>query len=111
VRIDLSIRKAQCAIKRRAPFFSRAPFDEETVLNLVAKTGRAVDEAVPIFGVRAEESAHVHEEIFGQLRSPVAHVGSQYDPVSSSPILERTFLCKADTLKKSIRETLGYVKP
>ena len=50
-----------------------APFDKATVLASVAKTGRAVimHEAVKSFGVGAEISSVIHEELFKQLKAPV----------------------------------------
>src|SRR3546814_10249898 len=59
-----------------------APFDAETVLNSVAKTRRAVivHEAVKEFGVGAELSSRIHEELFSDLKAPVARVGSRFAP-------------------------------
>ena len=85
-----------------------APFDEETVLASVAKTGRAVvlHEAVKAFGAGAEISSRIHEELFGQLKAPVQRVGSKYAPVPFSPPLEQAFLYSADELATAIRLTL-----
>ena len=85
-----------------------APFDEETVLTSVAKTGRAVvlHEAVKAFGVGAEISSRIHEELFGQLKAPVRRVGSKYAPVPFSPPLEQAFLYSDDEITQAIRSTL-----
>ena len=85
-----------------------APFDEETVLASVAKTGRAVvlHEAVKAFGVGAEISSRIHEELFGQLKAPVRRVGSKYAPVPFSPPLEQAFLYSDDEITQAIRSTL-----
>ena len=86
-----------------------APFDEEAVLNSVAKTNRAVvvHEAVKAFGAGAEISSRIHEELFGQLKAPVKRVGSKYSPVPFSPPLEQHFLYNEDEIKSAIRSTLG----
>ena len=85
-----------------------APFDQETVLNSVAKTGRAVvvHEAVKSFGVGAEVSSRIHEELFGQLRAPVARVGSKYSPVPFSPPLERAYLYSRAEIRAAIEGTI-----
>lgn len=86
-----------------------APFDTETVLNSVAKTGRAVivHEAVKDFGVGAELSARVHEELFSDLKAPIVRVGSAYAPVPFSPILEKDWMYSPEDIEKAVRKTLG----
>lgn len=86
-----------------------APFDEETVLSSVAKTNRAVvvHEAVKAFGVGAEVSARIHEELFGQLKAPVQRVGSKYAPVPFSPPLEQAFVYSEDEIKAAVRATMN----
>ncbi|WP_312596791.1 pyruvate dehydrogenase complex E1 component subunit beta [Brevundimonas sp.] len=85
-----------------------APFDRPTVLESVARTNRAVvvHEAVQAFGVGAEISSCIHEELFGQLRGPVQRVGSKYAPVPFSPPLEKHFLYNEDEIEAAIRKTL-----
>lgn len=53
-----------------------APWDEDTVLESVNKTGRAVivHEAVGHLGLGAEISSRIHEECMLQLEAPVARV-------------------------------------
>ncbi|KQZ73760.1 pyruvate dehydrogenase [Sphingopyxis sp. Root214] len=86
-----------------------APFDEDTVLNSVAKTGRAVivHEAIKSFGVGAEISSRIHEELFADLKAPVKRVGSKYCPVPFSPPLEQAFLYSQDEVYASIRRMMG----
>lgn len=85
-----------------------APFDEETILNAVAKTNRAVvvHEAVKAFGAGAEISSRIHEELFGQLKAPVKRVASKYAPVPFSPPLEQAFLYSEAEIADAIRSTL-----
>lgn len=86
-----------------------APFDEETVLNSVAKTGRAVivHEAIKSFGVGAEISSRIQEELFSQLKAPVQRVGSKYAPVPFSPPLEQAFLYSEDEVTSAIKRMMG----
>ena len=86
-----------------------APFDEQTVLNSVGKTKRAVivHEAIKSFGVGAEISSRIHEELFSELKAPVQRVGSKYSVVPFSPPLEQAFLYSEDELITAIRRTMG----
>jgi len=86
-----------------------APFDETTVLNSVAKTKRAVvvHEAVKNFGVGAEVSSRIHEELFSDLAAPVGRVGSKFAVVPFSPPLEQAFLYNQDEITASIKATMG----
>jgi len=70
-----------------------APWDRETVLASVAKTGRAmiVHEAVTPFGVGAEISSVLNEELFGKLKAPVKRLGGAFCPVPFSKPLETAF--------------------
>lgn len=85
-----------------------APFDAETVLKSVAKTRGAVivHEAVTPFGVGAELSSRIHEELFSDLRRPVGRVGSSFAPVPFSPVLEKGFLYSRADIEAAIRATL-----
>jgi acetoin:2,6-dichlorophenolindophenol oxidoreductase subunit beta len=85
-----------------------SPLDEETVLKSVAKTRRAVvvHEAVTRFGVGAEISSRIHEELFGDLKHPVQRVGSEFCPVPFSNPLETAFLYSAQKIEAAIRKTL-----
>ena len=67
-----------------------APWDQETVLASVAKTGRllVVHEAVVPFGTGAEIAAVVQEKLFGKLKAPVGRVGAAFNPVPFSKPLE-----------------------
>ncbi|HKR86549.1 MAG TPA: pyruvate dehydrogenase complex E1 component subunit beta [Phenylobacterium sp.] len=71
-----------------------APWDKETVLSSVCKTGRAVivHEAVRQFGVGAEIAATLQEELFGALKAPVRRLGAPYSPVPFAKVLEDAFL-------------------
>src|SRR3984957_14626447 len=82
-----------------------SPWDRETVLSSVGRTKRAVvvHEAVRQFGVGAEISATIHEELFGELAAPVQRVASKNLPVPFSPALERAFLYSRDDIEQAVR--------
>lgn len=85
-----------------------SPWDRDGVLASVAKTSRAVvsHEAVRAFGVGAEISSVIHEELFGQLRRPVQRVGAPSCAVPYSRPLEIAFIPGAAQLEAAIRKTL-----
>ena len=87
-----------------------APYDEAAVLASVAKTKRAVvvHEAVRNFGVGAEISAMIHENLFSVLHAPVERIGSAYSPVPFSPVLEKAFLFKQEQIEAAIRKTMNH---
>lgn len=70
-----------------------SPWDRETVLASVRKTGRCLvtHEAVTQFGVGAEVAAVLSEELFGTLKRPVARLGAPYAPVPFSKPLEAAY--------------------
>ena len=72
---------------------SISPWDRETVLKSVAKTGRClvVHEAVTPFGVGAEIAAVLQKELFGKLKAPVERLGAPFAPVPFSKPLETAF--------------------
>lgn len=70
-----------------------SPWDRETVLASVRKTGRCLvtHEAVTQFGVGAEIAAVLSEELFGTLKRPIARLGAPYAPVPFSKPLEAAY--------------------
>jgi pyruvate dehydrogenase E1 component beta subunit len=87
---------------------SIAPWDKETVLESVSKTGRlmVVHEAVTQFGVGAEIAAVVSESHFGRLKSPVVRMGGNNSPVPVSKPLEVEHAPNAARIAAKIREIL-----
>jgi pyruvate dehydrogenase E1 component beta subunit len=77
-----------------------SPWDEETVLASVAKTGRllVVHEAVTPFGVGAEIAAVVSQKLFGRLKAPVARLGAPFNPVPFSQPLEKAHVPGAERI-------------
>ena len=77
-----------------------SPWDRETVLASIKKTGHAVvaHEAVKQGGFGAELSATIAEEAFSDLKAPVVRIGAPFVPIPMTPRLED--LCR--TLPKDI---------
>lgn len=86
-----------------------SPWDRETVLASVRKTGRllVVHEAVREFGVGAEIAATLQEEAFLALKAPVARLGGPYAPVPFSYPLEQAFIVSPDAIAEKARATLA----
>ncbi len=86
-----------------------APLDESTILESVAKTGRAIvmHEAVKEFGVGAEISSRIHEELFGRLKAPVERVGSRYSPVPFGAGLENEWAANEQDLERALMKVMS----
>ena len=85
------------------------PFDEETVLNSVKKTGRVVivHEAPKTCGFGAELSATIAEEAILYLKAPILRV-TGYDVIVPLPKLEDYYLPSVERIRKALDETLKY---
>ncbi|MBW1773903.1 MAG: alpha-ketoacid dehydrogenase subunit beta [Deltaproteobacteria bacterium] len=83
-----------------------SPWDRETIFNSVGKTHRLVivHEAVKSFGIGAEISAAVSEEIMAELDAPIMRVGAPYVPVPFS--LEKAYLPGAEEIIVAVKKTL-----
>jgi pyruvate dehydrogenase E1 component beta subunit len=86
-----------------------SPFDEETVLQSVKKTGRVVivREAPSTCGLGAELSALIAEFAMLHLKAPVLRVAS-YDVVLPLPKLEGYYLPSIEKIRKAIETVLQY---
>ena len=86
------------------------PWDQETVLESVAKTGRAVvaNEAPKMGGLGAEVSATVSEEVYAKLKAPVRRVCALDSPIPFSLPLEKIILPDKDDIKTAIQAVLDY---
>jgi len=69
------------------------PWDEETVLNSVRKTGRAVvaDTGWRSFGISAEIAATISEKAFADLKAPVSRVALPDCPAPVSGVQEKAY--------------------
>jgi pyruvate dehydrogenase E1 component beta subunit len=86
-----------------------SPWDHRAVLDSVARTRRAVvvHEAVTPFGVGAEVSARIHEELFGDLLAPVRRVGAAFTPVPYAPTLEAAYVPNIANIEAAVRATVS----
>lgn len=84
------------------------PLDLNTVLSSVRKTGRAVivHPAVEFCGFGAELSSKIHEELFSELKAPVARVGARYTPIPFNQGLEALHFPNAELVKAAVTKTL-----
>ena len=85
------------------------PWDRETVFASVAKTHRLViaHEATKQFGIGAEISAVVAEEILDELDAPIMRVGAPFVPVPFS--LEQAFLPNAKDVVQAVQKAVHRV--
>lgn len=83
-----------------------SPWDRETIFGSVAKTHRLViaHEAVKNFGVGAEISAAVSEEILDELDAPIMRVGAPFVPIPFS--LEKAYLPNAEQIIAAVKKTM-----
>ena len=84
------------------------PLDKEAIFKSVEKTSKLViaHEAVKAFGIGAEISAMVCEEMIDCLDGPILRVGAPYTPVPFSP--ERFYLPNAEDVIQAVRKVLEY---
>lgn len=87
---------------------SISPWDKETVLKSVAKTGRlcVAQEAVKQGGFAAEVVATICEEGLEYLDAPIARVGAPFSPVPFARPLEQAYKVNADTIYDAVRKIL-----
>ena len=85
------------------------PFDEETVVNSVKKTGRLVivHEAPRVLGFGAEVAALVAEEAFEYLKAPVVRVTAP-DAVIPMARLEDHYMPSQERIKKAFEKVMQY---
>lgn len=85
-----------------------APFDHETVVASVCKTGAclAVDYDWEFCGFSAEVAAQVQKNCFGKLKKPVERMGFEHVPCPTTRPLESLFYPSADKLIRRIESIL-----
>lgn len=88
---------------------SIVPIDEETVLNSVRKTGRAViaHEACERGGVGAELAALIAREAFDSLDAPIERVCAYNVPVPFAPRLESFVIPDENRIAQAIARVVG----
>ena len=85
------------------------PWDTDTVLSSVRRTGRAVvaSEAPRMGGLAADVSATIAEECWSDLKAPVGRVGALDTPIPFSLVLEKIILPGRDQIVQAARQVLG----
>lgn len=88
---------------------SIAPFDRDTVLSSVSKTGHCIvaDNDWIHCGFSAEVAAQVYEGRFGRLKSPVDRIGYAPTPCPCTRPLENEFYPNAVDIIRTIEKKLG----
>ena len=86
------------------------PFDAETVINSVRRTGRAlvVHEACETAGFGAEVAARLADAAFAWLDAPVRRVAYPDRPVPSAKVLEQALLPSRDKVVAAARELTAW---
>jgi 2-oxoisovalerate dehydrogenase E1 component beta subunit len=86
------------------------PFDRETVLESVRKTGKAliVHEDNLTGGFGGEVAAIIAEQAFEQLDAPVRRVAALDTPIPFAPPLEREYLPLEDDILNAARDLADY---
>jgi pyruvate dehydrogenase E1 component beta subunit len=86
-----------------------SPMDEDTFLESVRKTGRAVvvHEAPPTCGVGAEIIARINEKALLSLQAPVARV-TGFDTIMPLMKLENHFLPNPERILRGIRKVMAF---
>ena len=87
---------------------SISPWDKDAIFTSVSKTHRLViaHEAVKSFGVGAEISATIAEEIIEELDSPVVRVGAPSVPIPFTLVFEKAYLPDTEDIISAIKKTL-----
>jgi len=84
------------------------PWDHQTVLESVRRTGRAVvvNEAPKVGGLAADVSAVISEEAFHDLKAPVERVCGLDTPIPFSVSLEKLVLPDQDKIIAAVRKVM-----
>jgi acetoin:2,6-dichlorophenolindophenol oxidoreductase subunit beta len=85
------------------------PLDEETLVNSVKKTNRAVvaHEAVTRMGFGAEVTAVLQEQAFDWLDAPIERVGAKFAPLAFAPVMEQYVVPQPEDVLAAIKRTVG----
>jgi pyruvate/2-oxoglutarate/acetoin dehydrogenase E1 component len=89
------------------------PYDEETILDSVRKTGRVViaHESPKTGGPGAEIAAFIAEEAFAHLKAPIMRVAALDAPIAFAPVLENFILPSQKDIAQAVRQVVGRAEP
>ena len=87
-----------------------SPWDKDTVLESVKKTGRAViaHEAVKQSGFGAEVASVIAEEAFADLKAPVVRIGGPFVPIPVAPNLEDMCRVLPKNIVEGVKKVIAY---
>jgi acetoin:2,6-dichlorophenolindophenol oxidoreductase subunit beta len=85
------------------------PLDEETLVESVKKTNRAVvaHEAITRMGFGAEVASILQYQAFDWLDAPIERVGAKFAPLPFAPVMESFVVPHAEDVLGAIRRTVG----
>jgi pyruvate dehydrogenase E1 component beta subunit len=85
------------------------PLDEETLIESVKKTNRAVvaHEAVTRMGFGAEVAAILQEKAFDWLDAPIERVGAKFAPLAFAPAMEQFVIPQPGDVLAAVKKTLA----
>ena len=87
-----------------------SPFDEDTILESIENTGRAVivDEATPRCNMATDISALIGRKAFGDLKAPIEMVTAPHTPVPFNGTLEDLYIPSPAAIEAAVRQTVEY---
>ena len=85
------------------------PLDEETLVESVKKTNRAVvaHEAVTRMGFGAEVAAVLQEKAFDWLDAPIERVGAKFAPLAFAPAMEQFIIPQPADVLAAVKQTVA----
>jgi pyruvate dehydrogenase E1 component beta subunit len=85
------------------------PLDEETLVDSVKKTNRAVvaHEAVTRMGFGAEVAAVLQEKAFDWLDAPIERVGAKFAPLAFAPAMEQFIIPQPADVLAAVKKTVA----
>ena len=88
---------------------SLQPLDENTIVESVKKTNRAVvtHEAVTRMGFGAEVASVIQYQAFDWLDAPIERVGAKFAPLAFAPVMEQFLIPGPEDVLEGIYRTVG----
>ena len=85
------------------------PLDENTIVESVKKTNRAVvtHEAVTRMGFGAEVASVIQYQAFDWLDAPIERVGAKFAPLAFAPVMEQFLIPGPEDVLEGIYRTVG----
>lgn len=86
------------------------PFDYDTVIASVKKTGRliTVEESRMKGGIGSDIAAEMQEKLFKHIKSPVLRVTAPAVPVPAAPALQKFYIPQEEDIIAAVKKSLSY---